>query len=299
MKKQLIAITVLLVTLAGCGGQDTAGEGVANARPDTLRIAVPELQGLEELQRTYGPFQRELAEITGAEIEFFPVTSRTAVVEAMNAGQVDLVFTGPAEYVAMRASADADPIVGLTRPGYRTVIRTYEGSGIESIGGLRGKSIDVIAAGSTAGHLGTAQLLADNGMNLETDTELLFLEDAGYRALINKEIDAIGSSPPGYETAFEAAGIPDYEDRFPVVAKGPVFPPDVISASPELPESFREDLRDRMFENEDSLYKAILAVDENAYYAESEFVRVDDSDYDYMREAYRTIGIEDFSEAPE
>jgi phosphonate transport system substrate-binding protein len=68
-----------------------------------LRFVVTDIVGLEELQTEYGAFQKLLSEISGVELRFFPVTNRTAAVESLKAKKIDVVLTGPAEYVIFRA----------------------------------------------------------------------------------------------------------------------------------------------------------------------------------------------------
>ena len=45
---------------------------------DTMKFCVTDINGLEELQVHYGAFVEVLEEITGDEVEFFPVNNRTA-----------------------------------------------------------------------------------------------------------------------------------------------------------------------------------------------------------------------------
>jgi phosphonate transport system substrate-binding protein len=91
---------------------------VPTANAETVRLAVTDLVGLEELQREFGAFRDKLSEVTGYDIEFTPVTNRTAAVEALRFKQVDFVLTGPAEYVVMQNRADAKVVVGFSRPDY-------------------------------------------------------------------------------------------------------------------------------------------------------------------------------------
>ena len=68
---------------------------------DPVRFAVTDIEGLEALQQEFGPFEAALEKSTGLDVELFPVSNRTAAVEAIKAGQVDFVLTGPAEYVVI------------------------------------------------------------------------------------------------------------------------------------------------------------------------------------------------------
>jgi phosphonate transport system substrate-binding protein len=78
---------------------------------DKVRFAVTDVEGLEALQQEFGPFEKALEETTGLDIELFPVSSRTAAVEAMKSGQVEFVLTGPAEYVVIKELADPRIVV--------------------------------------------------------------------------------------------------------------------------------------------------------------------------------------------
>ena len=95
-----------------------AGLLTSTASAETIRFAVTDVEGMEQLQREYGGFVAELEKTTGFEIEFTPVSNRTAAVEAMRAEQVDFVLTGPAEYVVFKVLTDAKPVVAWHRPDY-------------------------------------------------------------------------------------------------------------------------------------------------------------------------------------
>jgi phosphonate transport system substrate-binding protein len=175
----LFALLLLgaVVLVAGCGGQGDAQEGQrahgGEGGQTAIRFAVPDLEGLEELQREFGPFQKELSEVLGAEVEFFPVPDHTAVAAAMQADRVDLVLAGPSEYVLLQSRTDAVPVVGISRPGYRGVIATRANSGIESVGDLRGEKIATFAPGGTTTHLTTCRLLQEADIDCQEDVELL------------------------------------------------------------------------------------------------------------------------------
>lgn len=283
--------------LAACGGgaQQQTGSAGGTERPQILRFAVTDIRGLEDLQRDWEPFQRELAEITGVEAELYPVPNPLAATEAMNAGRLELALAGASEYVAMRDVLGAIPLIGVARRDYFIQMRVHEDSEIESVEQLRGKRIDAGSPGGTQ-HVAIAQILADNGLDPESDVEFLFAAQGEIGPFFEGEIDATGLTPPFWEFSFEEAGVS--EDRFPVIAEGPELPPDLIVASPDLPEGFRRELRDSIVANEERFIEAILSGEsgENEKFAGADVRPVEDSDYDYIRKAYRTIGQEDFSE---
>ena len=87
---------------------------------DTVKLAVTDVEGMEALIKEFGPFEAALEASTGLDIELFPVSSRTAAVEAINQGQVDLVLTGPAEYVVLKELSDPVIVARCQRPTRRT-----------------------------------------------------------------------------------------------------------------------------------------------------------------------------------
>jgi phosphonate transport system substrate-binding protein len=97
----------------------------AQARNE-LRFAVTDVVGLETLQREWGPFQKALESRTGLKIAFFAINNRTAAAEALRAKRLDLVFTGPAEYVVMLARTDAVPVIALQRVDYYPNVVTLD-----------------------------------------------------------------------------------------------------------------------------------------------------------------------------
>lgn len=98
-----------------------------SAQAQTLRLAVTDIVGLENLQREYAGFQKILSEKSGMKVELFPVPNRTAAVEALNAKKIDLVLTGPAEYVVFKKRTDAKLVVGFSRPEYYGSVVTLLG----------------------------------------------------------------------------------------------------------------------------------------------------------------------------
>ena len=143
----------------------------AAAQAQDLKLAVTDVVGLENLQREYAPFQKLLSEKAGVKMELFPVPNRTAAVEALNARKVDLVLTGPAEYVVFKKRTDAKLVVGLARNEYFGTIVTLATSGIDSVEDLKGKKVALGDVGSTSRHLAPIQLLADLGLDPRRDLQ--------------------------------------------------------------------------------------------------------------------------------
>ena len=262
--------------------------GVAQA--DTIKFGVTDITGLESLQTEYGDFVAVLEEITGDEVKFFPVNSRTAAVEAIANGHVDYILTGPAEYIVFRARAKAVPVVAWQRLDYFTQLVVTNESAIKTLADMKGKKIAFGEVGSTSTHLGPAQLLASIGLMPNKDYEALNIHrGVSIEALLKGDVDAI---------AVGSSHLVNIRDKFPdaglrVAARGPDLPNDVLVAGAHVPAEQVEEIRAAFVNNAKQLMDAALKGEENKKYSGGQFIpTVEDVDYEYVRQAYITVGAE-------
>ena len=165
-------------------------------KAETIRFAVTDVEGVEQLQREYGAFVEELEKATGLEVEFTPVNNRTAAVEAMRAEQVDFVLTGPAEYVVFEKLTDAKPVVGWHRPDYFAQIVVMAEGDIKSLADLKGKKVAFGEVGSTSQQLGPAQVLADAGLKYNVDyTAEIIKRNVAVEAMIRGDVAGCRHEP--------------------------------------------------------------------------------------------------------
>lgn len=264
---------------------------VAHAQ-EKVSFAVTDIEGMEALHQEFGPFRDALEKITGFDIEFFPVSSRTAAVEALTSDQVDFVLTGPAEYVVIKQLTDAGIVVAWQRPDYFAQIVTLTDGPIGSVADLKGKKVAFGSVGSTSQHLGPAQTLSDLGLQYGTDYEAAIISrNVAVEALINGDIAAIGMNKDHLQTAREA--YPDVS--FTVVARGRDLPNDVMVARADVPDEIKATMRDAFVDHGNELMAAVINSKDNRKYEGGFFITsVDDSAYDYVRSMYRTIGVNSF-----
>ncbi|SCW94762.1 PhnD/SsuA/transferrin family substrate-binding protein [Ancylobacter rudongensis] len=262
------------------------------ATAEPVRFAVTDIEGLEALQQEFGGFQKELSKLTGLDIELIPVSSRTAAVEAMNSGHVELVLTGPAEYVVMKQLSDPRIVVAWQRPDYFAQIAVLANGPIRSIDDLKGKKVSFGSVGSTSQHLGPAQVLADFGIMYGKDYEgVIISRNVAAEALIRGDIAAIGLNY-GHLNSIRKA-FPNA--AFAVVARGRDLPNDILVARKDIPEEVFVKVREAFLKHGNELMGAVLQGDDNQKFKGGIFITdVKDSDYDYVRSMYRTIGIENF-----
>jgi phosphonate transport system substrate-binding protein len=258
-----------------------------------VRFAVTDIDGLESLQREYGPFKDAFEKASGLKIDLFPVSGRTAAVEAMAADQVDFVLTGPAEYVVFHARLKAEPVVVWTRPDYRSSLVVLEDSPAKTVADIKGKKISFGEIGSTSQHLGPATILADNGLVYGKDYEAVFLKvNVATEALIQGDIGAIGMNQTHLARVKKA-----YPDKkFRVLADGGLLPNDLILVSPKVKPETVAAFRKAFTDNADAIHAAIVTTKENKKFEGGKFLpTVSDKDYDVVRKMYVNIGIKEFT----
>ena len=268
------------------------------AEAQTIRFANTDIEGLEELQREYGEFRNVLQELTGYEIEFFPVSNRTVAAEALRAGQVDFVLTGPSEYTVITSVTDAEPVVAFSRVDYYSVIVTMADSGINAPSDLVGERVAMGDIGSTSTHLGPSQVLADYGLDPVNDIEILNIgsSEAGIQALMRGDVAAWGTSGSTYGRLREELAS-DNPGDFRVIARGPDLPNDVLMVGSHVDGAIVEAMRN-VFVDPDLLaqvHAALMAVGDDKYLLTTFLTNVVDADYDYMRNAYVAIGQDQFA----
>ena len=261
---------------------------------DAVRFAVTDIEGLEALQQEFGAFEAALEKSTGLDVELFPVSSRTAAVEAMKAGQVNFVLTGPAEYVVLKALTDPTIVVAWQRPDYFAQIVVLAGGPIKNVDDLRGKTVSFGSVGSTSQHLGPAQALADLGLQYDKDyTSQIISRNVAIEALIRGDIAGVGMNLSHLSRIRKA--FPD--QAFTVVARGRDLPNDILVATKDVPDAVLEKVRKAFLEDGEVLMEAVLTGEDNGKYKGGFFLSsINDGDYDYVRQMYATIGVDTFLE---
>jgi phosphonate transport system substrate-binding protein len=260
------------------------------AAAETLRFAVTDIEGIEALQQEFGAFEVALEQATGYDIELFAVSSRTSAVEALRQEQVELVLTGPAEYVVIKELADPVIVAGWQRPNYYAQIVTLADGPIGSVEDLRGQRVTFGSVGSTSQHLGPAQVLADFGLKYGTDySPEIISRNVAVEALIRGDVQAVGMNETHLRSIREAFP----EMGFSVIARGRDLPNDVLLARGDLDPAVIETLRAAFETQGEALMAAVLTGDDNQKYEGGFFFTdIDDSDYDYVRSMYATIGVD-------
>lgn len=153
--------SVVLVLLLSFGGTMYA------QMPDVIRLGLTPWEEAEEMIENFQPFVDYLEESLNVKIEPFVALDYGGVIEALRAGHLDVAMLTPFVTVLGRLEADVYPVVTFVPPS-QAVIITYEGSGVETIEDLRGKSFSFVDPASATGYLLPAAMLKRMGYDPDT-----------------------------------------------------------------------------------------------------------------------------------
>lgn len=182
--RALIAATALLAVIAtACGDDDgeastpSDGSGSAAEFEGTLRIgAIPD-QDPERLQRTYGGLADHLAEhMTGAEVEYVPVTDYEGAVTGFRVGDLDAVWFGGLTGVQARLEVDgAQALVQRDiDEAFTSVFIAATSTGLEpmsevaDLAALEGHTFTFGSESSTSGRLMPQSFLSEAGLDIDS-----------------------------------------------------------------------------------------------------------------------------------
>jgi phosphonate transport system substrate-binding protein len=282
MQRRHFLVYSLLFT-AGC----STAQGLRSSRPTpatTLQFAVTDVAGLEPLKLDYEMFRSRLSDLMGQGIDFFPVDGYAAAVAPLQAGDLDVVLTGPSEYVIINARTNAKPLIGITRPNYYSLIAVREESDIQSLADLKGKKVAMKSVGSTSGHLGPTVLLIAAGLDPQTDVEIEMLgEEGSAEAVTQGTVDAWGGNFTDFRDGLAAGPVP-----MRVLQRGISLPHDLFMVSSQVDPAIADQLRQTLLTHQSELITALSNFETK--YAGSEFIEIQDADYNIVREFYTAIG---------
>lgn len=282
---------VCLLFTVGCSQSDDDQSVKANGSKSAQKVsfAVTGIEGMEELQRRYEPFKKQMEELLDIEMEFFSISDRTVSATAMQYDQVDLILGGPSEYAQIKAaSPDVELLGAVQRDEYNTVVIVPEESDMKTAKDLKGKTVAMKDVGSTSGHIGPSALLLEQGLDLDRDVNIQMLGDARIEAFKSGEVDALATGIRDYNKMVEEDG----KGKYRLLIEGPPLPADPFVASGKLPDDLKKKIKTVLIENQDEILKSMLLVEENDKYKKAKIIEVKDSDFDELRDTYKVLGIE-------
>jgi phosphonate transport system substrate-binding protein len=270
-----------------------AGEVGSSQRPLVL-LNVPFIE-TQRLSVGMERIARRMTDVTGLQYSTAVPTSYVAVVEALCAGQADAAFVPPLAYVLANDRCGAEMILASIVSGqitYRGQIITPADSPIRELSDLKGKRFAWTDPSSASGYLYPRALLAERGINPETDlTQQVFAggHDKVVAAVLGGTVDA-GATYEGIEDASGVlATFPDVKTRLRIVAKTADIPNDGVAVRKDLPPAIRQRLRDGLLRvsggpDGKQLFKDTIGTDG--------VVATTDAAYDPVRKAAKVLGLD-------
>jgi phosphonate transport system substrate-binding protein len=158
---------------------DIPADASQQVDPSTLIFAYTPVEDPAVYREVWSEFLDHLAETTGKKVQFFPVQSNAAQIEAMRAGRLHIAGFNTGSNPLAVACAGFRPFTMMAAEdgsfGYEMEIITYPDSGIEEVEDIRGKEMAFTSQTSNSGFKAPSAILkADYNMVAGEDFEPVF-----------------------------------------------------------------------------------------------------------------------------
>src|SRR5690606_28288200 len=167
------------------------------ADPDTIIFAYTPVEDPAVYAEVWQGFLDHMEEKTGKSVQFFPVQSNAAQIEAMRAGRLHVAGFNTGSNPLAVACAGLRPFAMMASAddsfGYEMEIITYPGSGIEKVEDIKGKKLAFTAETSNSGYKAPSALLqSEYNLVSGTDYEPVFSgkHDNSILGVANKDYPA-------------------------------------------------------------------------------------------------------------
>jgi phosphonate transport system substrate-binding protein len=165
--------------------------------PSTLIFAYTPVEDPAVYAEAWADFLTHMESVTGKKVQFFPVQSNAAQIEAMRAGRLHIAGFNTGSNPLAVACAGFRPFTMMAKAdgsfGYEMEIISYPGSGIEKPEDIKGKTLAFTAETSNSGFKAPSALLkAEYGLVAGTDYEPAFSgkHDNSILGVANKDYPA-------------------------------------------------------------------------------------------------------------
>ncbi|MBD3738895.1 MAG: phosphate/phosphite/phosphonate ABC transporter substrate-binding protein [Pseudomonas balearica] len=217
--------------------------------PDTLIFAYTPVEDPAVYAEVWQGFLDHMSEVTGKNVQFFPVQSNAAQIEAMRAGRLHVAGFNTGSNPLAVACAGFRPFAMMAAEdgsfGYEMEIITYPDSGIDSVEAIRGNQMAFTAETSNSGFKAPSAILAaEFGMVAGEDFEPVFsgAHDNSILGVANRDYPAaaIANSVMGRMIERDVVS----EDQFVTIYTSQTFPTTgygtAHNLTPELQDAIQE-----------------------------------------------------------
>ena len=217
--------------------------------PDTLIFAYTPVEDPAVYREVWAGFLEHMEELTGKNVQFFPVQSNAAQIEAMRAGRLHVAGFNTGSNPLAVACAGFRPFAMMAGSdgsfGYEMEVITYPDSEVRSVEDIRGRTLTHTSETSNSGFKApTALMKAEFGMvsGEDYDTNFSGAHDNSILGVANKdyEVATIANSVKARMIEREVVT----EDQLEVLFTSQTFPTTGYGVAhnlkPELQDAIRE-----------------------------------------------------------
>jgi phosphonate transport system substrate-binding protein len=197
--------------------------------PPVLIFAYTPVEDPAVYADVWAGFLEHLSEATGKEIQFFPVQSNAAQLEAMRAGRLHIAGINTGANPLAVACAGFRPFAIMAALdgsfGYEMEIITHPDSGIEAMEDLRGRTLAFTSETSNSGFKAPSALLeAEYGLVADQDFQTAFSggHDNSVLGVANRDYDAAAIANEVMFRMFERDVVD--RDQIKTIYKSDTFP---------------------------------------------------------------------------
>ena len=176
---------------------DTPTDPSQQIDPSTLIFAYTPVEDPAVYAKVWDGFLRHMEKVTGKRVQFFPVQSNAAQIEAMRAGRLHVAgFNTGSNPLAVNCAGFVSFTIMASKAGhfgYEMEIITYPGSGISKVEDIKGKKMAFTSQTSNSGFKAPSAILkSEFGMEANKDFEPVFSgkHDNSILGVANKDYPA-------------------------------------------------------------------------------------------------------------
>ncbi|MFD1913771.1 phosphate/phosphite/phosphonate ABC transporter substrate-binding protein [Halodurantibacterium flavum] len=228
---------------------DIPGDSAQQVDPSTLIFAYTPVEDPAVYAEAWSDFLAHMEEVTGKPVQFFPVQSNAAQIEAMRAGRLHVAGFNTGSNPLAVACAGFRPFAMMAAEdgsfGYEMEFITYPGSGIETVEDIAGRTMAFTSETSNSGYKAPSALLAANyGLQAEVDFTPAFsgAHDNSILGVANRDYDAAAIAN-SVKTRMIDRGVVS-ADQFEIIYTSETFPTTgygvAHNLTPELQELIQE-----------------------------------------------------------
>lgn len=293
MKRTIAAFTVTSLLLPAIAQsafklddryQDTDGDLVADIPsqpedqkdPDTLVFAYTPVEDPAVYREVWSGFLDHLSEVTGKKVQFFPVQSNAAQIEAMRAGRLHIAGFNTGSNPLAVACAGFRPFTMMAAAdgsfGYEMEIITHPDSGIDEVEDIRGGKLAFTSQTSNSGFKAPSAILkADYNMVPEEDFEPVFSgkHDNSILGVANRDYPAAAIANSVLERMLRRDVVSD--DQIESVYKSQTFPTTGYGIAHNLKPELQDKIQEAFFSFE---WEGSALEDEFSKSGEAQFVPI-------------------------